>query len=187
MAVLVNAPGSSGARMTLHSCPVCVQAKSLQSCLTLCRPIDYSPPGSSIHGILQARILEWAVIPPSKGSSWPRDQTRSLLSPALAGRFFTTSTTWEAIAVQVGWAKMAGLLCSRINGFEEAQATQRSQAYMFQSKALLGFLPIAHILLHTRGWGSLRMTPATAVWLQPPPSRPPRKTRLNWVPSAPTL
>ena len=76
MAVLVNAPGSSGARMTLHSCPVCVQAKSLQSCLTLCRPIDYSPPGSSIHGILQTRILEWAVMPPSKGSSWPRDQTR---------------------------------------------------------------------------------------------------------------
>ena len=76
MTALVNAPGSSGARMTLHSCPVCVQTKSLQSCLTLCRPIDYSPPGSSVHGILQARILEWVVMPRSNGSSWPRDQTR---------------------------------------------------------------------------------------------------------------
>ena len=37
-------------------------AKSLQSCLTLCDPIDSSPPGSSIHGILQARILEWVAI-----------------------------------------------------------------------------------------------------------------------------
>ena len=48
---------------------------SLQSCLTLCDPIDCSPPGSSVHGILQARILEWAAMPSSRGSSRPRDQT----------------------------------------------------------------------------------------------------------------
>ena len=62
MTALVNAPGSSVARMTLRSCPVCAQAKSLQSCLTLCWPIDYSPPGCSVHGILQARLLEWVVM-----------------------------------------------------------------------------------------------------------------------------
>ena len=44
-------------------------AKSLQSCLTLCHPIDGSPPGSSIHGILQARVLEWVAISFSRGSS----------------------------------------------------------------------------------------------------------------------
>ena len=44
-----------------------------QSCLTLCDPMDGSPPGSSVHGILQARILEWVAIPFSRGSSWPRD------------------------------------------------------------------------------------------------------------------
>ena len=72
-------------------------AKSLQSCPALCNPMDYSPPGSSVHGILQARKLEWVAIPSSKGSSQPRDQTRvSLTAPTLAGRFFTTSTTWEA-------------------------------------------------------------------------------------------
>ena len=47
--------------------------KSLQSCLTLCDPMDYSPPASSVHGILQARILEWAAMPSSRGSFGPRD------------------------------------------------------------------------------------------------------------------
>ena len=44
-----------------------------QSCLTLCDPMDCSPPGSSAHGILQARILEWVAMPSSRGSSRPRD------------------------------------------------------------------------------------------------------------------
>ena len=52
-----------------------MQAKSLQSCLTLCHPMDYNPLGSSVHGILQERILEWAAMPFSGGSSGPRDQT----------------------------------------------------------------------------------------------------------------
>ena len=46
-----------------------------QLCSILCEPMDCSPPGSSIHGILQARILEEVAIPFSRGSSWPRDQT----------------------------------------------------------------------------------------------------------------
>ena len=44
----------------------CMHAKSLQSCLTLCNPMDNSPSGSSVHGILQARILEWVAISFSK-------------------------------------------------------------------------------------------------------------------------
>ena len=43
-------------------------AKSLQLCLTLCDPLDWSPPGSFVHGVLQARILEWVAIPFSRGS-----------------------------------------------------------------------------------------------------------------------
>ena len=54
----------------IHVC-----AKSLQSCLTLCNPMDCSPPGFSVHRIFQARILEWVVIPSSRGSFQPRDQT----------------------------------------------------------------------------------------------------------------
>ena len=55
---------------------LCMCVYSLQSCLTLCDPKDCRPPGSSVHGILQARILEWVAISYSRGSSWPRDQTR---------------------------------------------------------------------------------------------------------------
>ena len=65
-------------------------------CPTLCDPMDCSPSGSSVHAILSGRILEWAAISSSRGSSWPRGQLQSLASPVLAGWFFTTSTTWEA-------------------------------------------------------------------------------------------
>ena len=50
--------------------------RTFQSCPTLCNPVDHSPLGSSVHGILQARILEWVVISFSRGSSQPRDQIR---------------------------------------------------------------------------------------------------------------
>ena len=52
---------------------VCLAA---QSCSTLCDPMDCSSPGSSVHGILQAKILKWVAIPFSKGSSQPRDRTQ---------------------------------------------------------------------------------------------------------------
>ena len=54
----------------------CIQAKLLQPCPTLCNPIDCNPPGSSVHGILQASILEWVSMPSSRGSSQPRDWIR---------------------------------------------------------------------------------------------------------------
>ena len=58
-----------------------------QSCLTLYDPMDCSPPVSSVHGILQARILEWVAILFSRGFSQPRDRT---LVSCTGGRFFTT-------------------------------------------------------------------------------------------------
>ena len=57
---------------------LCLPAKSLLSCPTLCDPMNYSPPGSSVHEILQARILEWVAICFSRGSSQPRDWTHVL-------------------------------------------------------------------------------------------------------------
>ena len=53
----------------------CMPAKLLQSCPTLCNPMDCSLPGSSVHGMVQARILEWVAIPSPRGSSQPRDRT----------------------------------------------------------------------------------------------------------------
>ena len=63
-----------------------VHAKALQPCLTLCDPVDCSPPGSSVHGIIQARILEWVAIP------LPEDLPNPGIEPssALASGFFTT-------------------------------------------------------------------------------------------------
>ena len=56
---------------------------------TLCSPMDCSPPGSSVHGIFQARILEWVTMPSFRGYSWPRDRTHDSYISSLAGRFFT--------------------------------------------------------------------------------------------------
>ena len=63
-----------------------------QSCPTLCNPMDCSLPGSSVHGISQARILKWVAVPFSKGSSWYRDWTRI---SCIADRFFTMWTIKE--------------------------------------------------------------------------------------------
>ena len=57
------------------------------SCVRLCHPTDCGPLGSSLHGILQARILKWVTM--------PEIEPESLTSPALANRFFTTSAVWE--------------------------------------------------------------------------------------------
>ena len=65
-----------------------VKVKVTQSCLTLCDPMDYT-----VHGILQARILEWVAMPSSRGSSQPRDRTRV---SHIAGGFFTSWATREA-------------------------------------------------------------------------------------------
>ena len=61
----------------------------------LCDPVDCSPPGSSLHGILQAGILEWVAMPFSRGSSHSGIEPMSRTSPALAGGFFTTHATRE--------------------------------------------------------------------------------------------
>ena len=64
------------------ACVLCLVA---QSCLTVCHPVDCSPPGSSVCGILQASILEWVAMPSSRGSFQSRDQTQVF---HIAGEFF---------------------------------------------------------------------------------------------------
>jgi len=65
-------------------------------CPTLCDPTDCSMPGSSVHGILQARILEWIALPSSRGSSQPGGLTGLNYHHCMAGEFFINSTSWEA-------------------------------------------------------------------------------------------
>ena len=66
-----------------------------QSCLTLCDFMDYGPPDSSVHGIFQARILEWVAICYSRGSSWPRGQTRISCVSCTDKWILYHSATWE--------------------------------------------------------------------------------------------
>ena len=79
-----------------HKNIACMCAKLIQLCPTLWDAMDCNPPGSSVHGILQARILEWVAVPSSRGSSDPGTKPISLVSSALAGGFFGTSAIWEA-------------------------------------------------------------------------------------------
>ena len=73
-----------------------------QLCPTLCDSMDYSPPGSSLHGILQPGIVEWVAIPFSRGSSQPRDQTQV---SHIVGRFFTIWAIREIHVVEMGILK----------------------------------------------------------------------------------
>ena len=88
-----------------------------QLCLTLCDPMDRSPPGSSVHGILQARILEWVAISFSGTSSQPRDRT---WVSCIASRFFTIWAIREA--------QTQSLIADCLFSF------QRSSFYLFHSQ-----------------------------------------------------
>ena len=85
-----------------------------QSCLTLSDTMDCSPPASSVRGISQARMLEWAVISFSRGSSRPRDRTRVSCISCAAGRFFTAVPpvkSSEQLVSQYQDTNYKGLLC----------------------------------------------------------------------------
>ena len=86
----------------------------IQSCLTLCYPTDYSPPGSSVHGIFHARILEWVAISFSRGSSWLRDQTQVSCT---AGLF----TVWATVAAAAAKSlQSCPTLCDPIDDSHQA-------------------------------------------------------------------
>ena len=90
---------------------MCVHA---QSCLTLCDPMNCSPPGSSVHGIFQARILEWITISYSRSSSQPRDRT-CISCLSCTGRWILNHweeshwITWEALLKADIWIQI--ILC----------------------------------------------------------------------------
>ena len=91
-----------------------------QSHLTICDPVNCRPPDSSVHGILQATILEWVAIPFSRGSSRPRDWTQA---SHIVGRFFIICATREAVSKDDGhifvwpatlpWQNFWGRLCEK--------------------------------------------------------------------------
>ena len=72
-------------------------AKSLLLCPTLCDPMDHNPPGFSVHGILQARLLKPVAISSSRDLPDSEIEPVALMSPTLAGGFFTSNATWETL------------------------------------------------------------------------------------------
>ena len=82
-----------------------VQVLVAQSRLPLCNPMNYSPPGSYVHGILQARYWSGLPFPSPRNHPNPGIEPMFLMSPALTGGFFTTSATWEAPEYNVRSAK----------------------------------------------------------------------------------
>ena len=86
---------------------LCMCAKSLQSCLTLCDPMDRSLPGSSVHGILHTRILEWVALLSSRGSSWPWNRTpiSYVSEKAMAPHSSTLAHGWRNLVGCSPWGR----------------------------------------------------------------------------------
>ena len=144
-------------RFFSHSLKVLVT----QLCPILCDPVDCSPPGSSVHGILQARILKWVAISYSRGSSQPRDETRV---SRIAGRFFTIWATREAIKLIPVYLITGGNKASKhykILPFEVRQSLKLAESgrrlylcYMFCVWTLGRFKCIwSHSLCSGCNWG----------------------------------
>ena len=97
------------------------QKVKVKSCQTLCDPVDCSPPGSSVHGILQARILEWVAISFSRGSSQLRDWTR--VSCFAGRRFILWATREPTISLQFRMFNLINLYWS--NSFHFSPSKQK--------------------------------------------------------------
>ena len=105
-----------------------------QSCLTLCDPIDCSLPGSSVHGIFQARVLEWVAISFSRGSSQPKNRTQV---SCITGRCFTIWTTREDL---LSVYTVINFMCFYIDFFITMLYSCLSFIKVFVSKSILSHM-----------------------------------------------
>ena len=96
--IQLNPPESQILQLACSPHRVVIMYVKVKSCPPLCDPMDCSPPGSSVHRILQTGVLEWVAISFSRGSSWPRDITRF---SCLVGRRFTIWATREVLIIYV--------------------------------------------------------------------------------------
>ena len=106
------------------------------------RPMDCSPLGSSVHRILQTRILEWVAVPFSRGSSWPRDQTHISAIFCIAGRFFTHSAPWEAQTHSRG-LKLSNEWVKECVSFQQGQLSSAQLSVDVNSLSGFGSLPLS--------------------------------------------
>ena len=140
---------------------------AFQSCLTLCDPMDYSPPGSSVHGILQARILEWVARPSSRRSSQPREWVHLLHALHWQVGSVPPSPPWKPNTLYAIILKSYQILslhfwknkCNMANKTESFSmnfSVTLNSNYFHKEKALLacvcGWVTRAHRLDHAQGF-----------------------------------
>ena len=147
-AVLIPACASSSPEFLMMSSACAVLCLVPQSHLTLCDPVDCSPPGSSVHGILQARILEWVAMPSSRESRQPRNRTQI---SCIAGGFFTIwstciklhNTGWQYTALTYSFPNSEPVLCSVSSSnccfLTRIQASQEADKVVWYSYLLRNF------------------------------------------------
>ena len=115
-----------------------------QSCLTLCDPVNSSLPGPSVHGILQARILEWVAISFSRGSSQPRHWT---LGSCIADRFFTIWATRKAPFSSVQSLSCVQLfMTSWVAGRQASLSINNSQS-LLKFMSIESVMPFSYLIL----------------------------------------
>ena len=120
---------------------------SLQSSLTLFDPMDCSPPGSSVHGILQARILEWVAMPSSRGSSQPRNQNFVSCDSCIAGGFFTTEPPGKPVSsVQLSCSVMSDSL-QPWTAPSQASLSVTSSRSLLKLMSIESVMPSNHLIL----------------------------------------
>ena len=114
--------------------------------------MDYSLPGSSVHGISQARTLEWVVMPSSRGSSQPKNWTHVSYVSCFKGGFFTTNATWEALIL---WFSSVHFSCSVMSDSLQPHGLQHCQASLsitnsrslFKLMFIESVMPSNHLIL----------------------------------------
>jgi len=119
-------------------------AQSLQSCLTLCDSMDCSPPGSSVHGILPARILKWVAISFSRRSSWPRDPTCISCVSCIGRQILYLlshlgSFTWNCFSADYHQPRYG--LCSLQPKMEELYSQQKQDQELTVAQIMNSLLP----------------------------------------------
>ena len=108
-----------------------------QSCPTLCDPMDCSLPGSSLHGILQARVLEWVATSFSRGSSQPRDRTQISHIP---GRCFNLWATYTPVKKPNTW--LANFLSEKIS-----QLSKNVSQFTFTTYSCAKYIKVSHLII----------------------------------------
>ena len=119
-----------------------VHAKSLQSCPTLYNPMDCSLPGSSVRGILQARVLEWVAMPSSSESSPPRDQTTSSVAPALQTDSLSLSHHGSQFLSHLATNELCGSESEKDNNFFWVSHLQNEVLFFYEKNATGIFMRI---------------------------------------------